>query len=126
MLSIIKAELKAIRDKHAGPRLTELVPEEGEISIEDLIANEGCIITVTHKGLIKRTAVSAYRSQKRGGKGVRGASLRAGAVVTRYERVRIRQLRQQQQRQHQPDESMVPHHARIISGAALRRTVECA
>jgi len=72
VLSIIKAELKAIRDKHAGPRLTELVPEEGEISIEDLIANEGCIITVTHKGLIKRTAVSAYRSQKRGGKGVIG------------------------------------------------------
>jgi DNA gyrase subunit A len=72
VLSIIKAELTAIRDKHAGPRLTELVPEEGEISIEDLIANEGCIITVTHKGLIKRTAVSAYRSQKRGGKGVIG------------------------------------------------------
>ena len=64
--------MKAIKDKHAGPRLTELVPEEGEISIEDLIANEGCIITVTHKGLIKRTAVSAYRSQKRGGKGVIG------------------------------------------------------
>jgi len=72
VLSIIKAELKAIKEKHAGPRLTELVPEEGEISIEDLIANEGCIITVTHKGLIKRTAVSAYRSQKRGGKGVIG------------------------------------------------------
>ena len=72
VLSIIKTEIKAIRDKHAGPRLTELVPEEGEISIEDLIANEGCIITVTHKGLIKRTAVSAYRSQKRGGKGVIG------------------------------------------------------
>ena len=72
VLSIIKTELKAIRDKHAGHRLTELVPEEGEISIEDLIANEGCIITVTHKGLIKRTAVSAYRSQKRGGKGVIG------------------------------------------------------
>jgi len=72
VFTIIKSELKAIRDKHAGPRLTELVPEEGEISIEDLIANEGCIITVTHKGLIKRTAVSAYRSQKRGGKGVIG------------------------------------------------------
>ena len=72
VLSIIKNELKAIKEKHAGPRLTELIPEEGEISIEDLIANEGCIITVTHKGLIKRTAVSAYRSQRRGGKGVIG------------------------------------------------------
>ena len=70
VLTIIKEELLAIKEKHAGPRLTELVPEEGEISIEDLIANEGCIITVTHKGFIKRTAVSAYRSQKRGGKGV--------------------------------------------------------
>ena len=76
VLSLIKGELKAIKEKHAGPRLTELVPEEGEISIEDLIANEGCIITVTHKGLIKRTAVSAYRSQKRGGKGVIGMTTR--------------------------------------------------
>jgi DNA gyrase subunit A len=76
VLTIIKGELKAIRDKHAGPRLTELVPEEGEISIEDLIANEGCIITVTHKGFIKRTAVSAYRSQRRGGKGVIGMTTR--------------------------------------------------
>jgi len=76
VLTIIKTELRAIRDKHAGPRLTELVPEEGEISIEDLIANEGCIITVTHKGFIKRTAVSDYRSQKRGGKGVIGMTTR--------------------------------------------------
>jgi DNA gyrase subunit A len=76
VMTIIKTELKAIREKHAGPRLTELVPEEGEISIEDLIANEGCIITVTHKGFIKRTAVSAYRSQRRGGKGVIGMTTR--------------------------------------------------
>ena len=76
VLSIIKTELKAIRDKHAGPRLTELIPEEGEMSIEDLIANEGCIITVTHNGFIKRTAVSAYRSQRRGGKGVIGMTTR--------------------------------------------------
>ncbi len=76
VMTIIKTELVAIRDKHAGPRLTELIPEEGEISIEDLIANEGCIITVTHKGFIKRTAVSAYRSQRRGGKGVIGMTTR--------------------------------------------------
>ena len=76
VLTIIKGELIAIKEKHAGPRLTELVPEEGEISIEDLIANEGCIITVTHKGFIKRTAVSAYRSQRRGGKGVIGMTTR--------------------------------------------------
>jgi DNA gyrase subunit A len=76
VMTIMKSELRAIRDKHAGPRLTELIPEEGEISIEDLIANEGCIITVTHKGFIKRTAVSAYRSQRRGGKGVIGMTTR--------------------------------------------------
>ncbi len=58
------------------PRLTELVPEEGEIAIEDLIANEGVIITITHGGLIKRTNVSSYRAQRRGGKGVIGMTTR--------------------------------------------------
>jgi DNA gyrase subunit A len=76
VLSIIKSELKQVREKHATPRLTEIVPDEGEIAIEDLIANEGVIVTLTHNGLIKRTAVAAYRSQKRGGKGVIGMSTR--------------------------------------------------
>ncbi len=79
VLSLIKAELRAVQEKHGRPRLTEIVPEEGEISIEDLIANEGCIITVTHKGFIKRTAVSSYRAQKRGGKGVVGMTTREAA-----------------------------------------------
>ena len=48
------------------------MPDEGEIAIEDLIANEGVIITLTHNGLIKRTNVSQYRAQRRGGKGVIG------------------------------------------------------
>ncbi len=72
VFAIIKAELQAIKQKHATPRLTELAPEEGEIAIEDLIANEGVIITITHAGLIKRTNVSSYRAQRRGGKGVIG------------------------------------------------------
>ncbi|MDB6021986.1 MAG: gyrA, partial [Pedosphaera sp.] len=72
VLAIIKAELQAIKEKHATPRLTELVPDEGEIAIEDLIANEGVIITITHSGLIKRTNVSSYRAQRRGGRGVIG------------------------------------------------------
>ena len=59
VLAIIKAELKAIKEKYATPRLTDLVPDEGEIAIEDLIANEGVIITLTHNGLIKRTNVSS-------------------------------------------------------------------
>ena len=78
VLSIIKAELLAIREKHATPRRTELVPDEGEIAIEDLIANEGVIITLTHAGLIKRTNVSSYRAQRRGGKGVIGMTTREG------------------------------------------------
>jgi DNA gyrase subunit A len=76
VFAIIKAELKEIKDKHATPRLTELAPEEGEIAIEDLIANEGVIITLSHAGLIKRTNVSSYRAQRRGGKGVIGMATR--------------------------------------------------
>ncbi len=72
VMAIIKAELQAIKEKHATPRKTEIVPDEGEIAIEDLIANEGVIITLTHNGLLKRTNVSQYRAQRRGGKGVIG------------------------------------------------------
>jgi DNA gyrase subunit A len=80
VFSIIKRELREIRDKHASPRLTQLVPDEGDIAMEDLIANEGCIISITHGGFIKRTAVSAFRAQRRGGKGVIGMTTREGAT----------------------------------------------
>jgi DNA gyrase subunit A len=80
VMAIIKAELQAIKEKYATPRLTDLVPDEGEIAIEDLIANEGVIITLTHTGLIKRTNISSYRSQRRGGKGVIGMATREGAT----------------------------------------------
>jgi DNA gyrase subunit A len=79
VLAIIKGELLAIKEKYATKRLTELVPDEGEIAIEDLITNEGVIITLTHTGLIKRTNVSSYRAQRRGGKGVIGMVTREGA-----------------------------------------------
>ena len=78
VFTIIKNELKVIKEKHATPRMTDLVPDEGEIAIEDLIANEGVIITITHSGLIKRTNVSSYRAQRRGGKGVIGMTTREG------------------------------------------------
>src|SRR6185437_4582558 len=81
VMTIIKNELQAIKEKHATPRKTEIVPDEGEIAIEDLIANEGVIITLTHGGLIKRTAVSSYRAQKRGGKGVIGMTTREGETA---------------------------------------------
>ena len=80
VLAIIKTELKAIKEKYATPRLTDLMPDEGEITIEDLIANEGVIITLTHNGLIKRTNVSSYRAQRRGGKGVIGMTTHEGAT----------------------------------------------
>src|SRR5919201_1235394 len=80
VFTIIKKELREIRDKYATPRLTQLMPDEGEIAMEDLIRNEGCIISITHGGFIKRTAVSAFRAQRRGGKGVIGMSTREGAT----------------------------------------------
>jgi DNA gyrase subunit A len=80
VLAIIKTELKAIKETYATPRLTDLKPDEGEINIEDLIANEGVIITLTHNGLLKRTNVSSYRAQRRGGKGVIGMTTKEGAT----------------------------------------------
>ncbi|PYL14261.1 MAG: DNA gyrase subunit A, partial [Verrucomicrobia bacterium] len=80
VFTIIKKELREIRDKYGSPRLTEIAPDEGEINMEDLIANEGCIISITYGGFIKRTAVSAFRAQRRGGKGVIGMQTREGAT----------------------------------------------
>ncbi|SVE50294.1 uncharacterized protein METZ01_LOCUS503148, partial [marine metagenome] len=76
VLGIIKTELIEIKDKHATPRRCPILPDEGEIGIEDLIANEGMIVTLSHRGYVKRTASSEYRVQARGGKGVRGMETR--------------------------------------------------
>jgi DNA gyrase subunit A len=81
VMAIIKTELLEIKEKHATPRKTDIVPDEGEIAIEDLIVNEGVIITLTHNGLIKRTNVSQYRAQRRGGKGVIGMTTREGETA---------------------------------------------
>src|SRR5213595_713273 len=80
VFTIIKKELREIRDKYGSPRLTQFAIDEGEINMEDLISNEGCIISITHGGFIKRTAVSAFRAQRRGGKGVIGMTTREGAT----------------------------------------------
>jgi DNA gyrase subunit A len=72
LLSIIKAELLEMRAKYSNPRKTEIIGAAGEFRMEDVIPNEGCVITVSHLGFIKRTPVAEYRSQKRGGKGVMG------------------------------------------------------
>jgi DNA gyrase subunit A len=80
VFTIIKRELREIRDKYGSARMTEIAPDQAEINMEDLIANEGCIISITHGGFIKRTAVSAFRAQRRGGKGVIGMQTREGAT----------------------------------------------
>ena len=81
VLQIIKDELTRIREKYATPRRSDIVPDEGDIAIEDLIANEPVIITLTHNGLIKRTNISEYRAQRRGGKGVIGMETRRKSSV---------------------------------------------
>src|SRR4029077_17584548 len=69
-MQIIVDELKAVRDKYGDDRRTQVIEgESGEISIEDLITEEDMAITVSHTGYIKRTAISTYRNQRRGGKG---------------------------------------------------------
>ena len=73
---IIKDELNEIKTKYADERRTEIVPETADLTIEDLITEEEMVITVTHYGYIKRLALSTYRSQHRGGKGLTGMETR--------------------------------------------------
>ncbi|MDR1254811.1 MAG: DNA gyrase subunit A [Puniceicoccales bacterium] len=73
LLEVIKDELLILKKRYGNERKTRIIPAESEFRLEDVIANVGCIITVTHNGFIKRTDISSYRSQKRGGKGVVGA-----------------------------------------------------
>lgn len=77
VLSIIKEELFEIKEKHGTARRCPILPDEGEIAIEDLIANDSFIVTLSHGGYIKRTLESEYRVQARGGKGVRGMETRS-------------------------------------------------
>ncbi|MEC8650814.1 MAG: DNA gyrase subunit A [Verrucomicrobiota bacterium] len=73
LLEVIKEELQVMKDKYGNSRRAQIISVDGDISMEDLIPNEGCMITVTHNGFIKRTSLDEYRSQKRGGKGVIGS-----------------------------------------------------
>jgi DNA gyrase subunit A len=69
---LIKGELIEIKDKYGDARRTDIVRAEGEMNIEDLVADTGCIITTSHAGYIKRVPIDTYKAQKRGGKGVAG------------------------------------------------------
>lgn len=80
--SIIRTDLKAIRKQFATPRRSRLIPDLGEMSIEDLIADEELIITVSRSGYIKSVKADAYRTQGRGGKGVKAAGLSEGDVIS--------------------------------------------
>jgi DNA gyrase subunit A len=82
IVDIIKGELNAIKDEFATPRMTEILELEGEIEDEDLIQREDVVVTVSHRGYIKRVPLSTYRAQRRGGKGRSGMSTREEDVVT--------------------------------------------
>ena len=76
VLVIIKDELRLIKDKFATPRKCNIVAEVGEVAMEDLIANDAMIVTLSHRGYIKRTLSSEFRVQGRGGKGLKGMETR--------------------------------------------------
>ncbi|MDD5436195.1 MAG: DNA gyrase subunit A [Candidatus Omnitrophica bacterium] len=76
VLEIIKDEMKELAEKFGDERRTEVAPEAEELDIEDLIAEEDVVITISHTGYIKRLPVSSYRKQRRGGKGVAGAEMK--------------------------------------------------
>jgi DNA gyrase subunit A len=78
---IIKEELLALKAEYGDARRTEIVEESVELTLEDLIADEEMVVTVTRSGYIKRTAIEAYRSQRRGGKGVTGMETKEEDVV---------------------------------------------
>jgi DNA gyrase subunit A len=74
LMGVIVKELEGIREQYGDARRTEIIPAElGDISVEQMIAEEEMVVTVTHQGYIKRNPLSAYRSQRRGGRGVTGA-----------------------------------------------------
>ncbi|WP_445263007.1 DNA gyrase subunit A [Pseudokineococcus sp. 1T1Z-3] len=81
---IVSSELAEIIEKYGDDRRTEIVPFDGDMSAEDLIPEEEVVVTITRGGYAKRTRTDAYRSQRRGGKGVRGTALRGDDVVEHF------------------------------------------
>jgi DNA gyrase subunit A len=79
---VIKEELEEIRKKYADARRTQIKADEGEFDIEDLIAEEDVVITVSRAGYVKRQPIDAFKRQGRGGKGVKGATLKEEDVIT--------------------------------------------
>ena len=80
-MTVLKDELQALVESFGDERRTEIVGDEGEFSVEDLIANEEVVVTISHAGYIKRTSISTYRKQRRGGVGTKGTELRVDDFV---------------------------------------------
>ena len=78
---IIKEELLAIEEKYADERKTEIIPISGSLSIEDMIAEEDMVVTISHNGYIKRLPVSTWKTQNRGGRGMKGANTKQDDYV---------------------------------------------
>jgi len=83
VIAIIRAELADMANRYAGPRRTEITSDASEVRMEDLIADEQVAVTISHEGYVKRLALSEYRLQGRGGKGVTGAETKEGDFVER-------------------------------------------
>ena len=81
VLNIIAEDLHEMKEKYADPRRTEIVGEAKELDIEDLIAEESCVVTISHEGYIKRMPQTSYRRQGRGGKGVIGSTAKEGDFI---------------------------------------------
>ncbi|AIJ20102.1 DNA gyrase subunit A [Amycolatopsis methanolica] len=81
---IVKDELTEIVDKFGDDRRTQIIPFDGDVSVEDLIAVEDVVVTITRTGYAKRTKTDLYRSQRRGGKGVQGAQLKQDDIVQHF------------------------------------------
>jgi DNA gyrase subunit A len=81
-MQIVKDELIDLKNRYGDPRRTEIVDASSDFEIEDMIADEDMVITMTHEGYIKRTSVNTYRSQGRGGKGVKGMESKENDYIT--------------------------------------------
>jgi DNA gyrase subunit A len=81
LMEVIVGELNEIKEKHGEPRRTEIVDSDSEIQLEDLIQEEDMVVTISHSGYIKRTPVSTYKAQRRGGKGTQGMEAREDDFV---------------------------------------------
>lgn len=84
VLGIVKDELRTIKEKYATPRMTHIIPFEGDMAIEDLIPNDSMIVTISHSGYIKRTNSDEYRLQARGGKGIKAATTKSKKDANDY------------------------------------------